>query len=80
MHYNKLLLLLLSLLLLLLLLSYSAKAINCLLRSAGKDLGIANNLKSWMYQKTQGSCPSKVATVASCPGHEYEHELYEKIH
>ena len=41
---------------------------------------MAKNLKSWMYRKTQGTCPSKVATVAGCPGHEYEHELYEKIH
>ena len=47
------------------LLSYSAKA-------------MAKNFKSSMYRKTQGT--SKVATVASCPGHEYEHELYEKIH
>ena len=38
-----------------LLLSYSAKA-------------MAKNFKSWMYRKTQGT--SKVATVASCPGHE----------
>ena len=48
-----------------LLLSYSAKA-------------MAKNFKSWMYRKTQGT--SKVATVANCFGHEYEHELYEKIH
>ena len=41
---------------------------------------MAKNFKSWMYRKTQGTCPSKVATVASCPGHEYEQELYEKIH
>ena len=41
---------------------------------------MAKNFKSWMYQKTQGTCPSKVAAVAICPGHEYDNELYEKIH
>ena len=30
-----------------------------------------------MLRKAQGTCPGKVATVASCS--EFEHELYEKF-